>query len=227
MSLYNRTLTPRIDVSVMKTSLLLLGAILLFVAQAGATNLIQNGSFQDNNFTDWTIGTTSNGIWGSGFPVVTGWPLGGMNAAKGEVGEVNFDGTFQGGALSQTFTSGAGAATLSFDWAATGDGTHTNGDGGDFRLLLDGIILADHDVGSIGPNDLFNGTLTANANLSAGTHTFEIDILRPFIANAGNTPYQYVTNADVEGTVPEPSSILLLGIGALGLAGVLRRKLGF
>jgi hypothetical protein len=94
-------------------------------------------------------------------------------------------------------------------------------------LLLDGIILADHDVGSIGPNDLFHGTLTANANLSAGTHTFEIDILRPFIAAAGNTPYQYVTNADVEGTVPEPSSILLLGIGALGLAGVLRRKLGF
>ena len=226
MSLHDRTLTPRIDGSVMKTSLLLLVAILLFAAQAGA-NLIQNGSFQTNDFTHWTIGTTSNGTWGSGYPVVTGWPLGGMNAAKGEVGEVNFDGTLQGGTLSQTFTSGAGAATLSFAWAAMGDGTHTNGDGGDFRLLLDGIILADHDVGSIGPNDLFHGTLTANANLSAGTHTFEIDILRPYIAFAGNTPYQYVTNADVEGTVPEPSSILLLGIGALGLAGVLRRKLGF
>lgn len=227
MSTHNRTLTPRIDVSVTKTSLLLLVAILLFAAQAGATNLIQNGSFQTNDFTDWTIGTTSNGTWGSGYPVVTGWPLGGMNAAQGEVGEVNFDGTFQGGTLSQTFTSGAGAATLSFDWAAMGDGTHTNADGGDFRLLLDGTILADHDVGSIGPNDIFNGTLTANATLSAGTHTFEMEILRPFVALTGNTPYQYVTNADVEGTVPEPSSILLLGIGALGLAGVLRRKLGF
>src|SRR6267143_3365623 len=132
MSSHNRTLTRRID-----GRLAVLVAILLFAGHAGATNLIQNGSFQTNNFTDWTIGTTSsNGTWGSGYPVVTGWPLGGMNAAKGEVGEVNFDGTFRGGTLSQIFTSGAGAATLSFDWAAMGDGTHTNGEGGDFRLLL-------------------------------------------------------------------------------------------
>src|SRR4029077_1444234 len=118
MSPHNRTLTPRIDVSVMKTSLLLLVAILLFAAQAGA-NLIQNGSFQTNDFTDWTIGTTSNGTWGSGFPVVTGWPLGGMNAAQGEVGEVNYDGTQQGGTLTQTFVSAGGAATESLLWAAT------------------------------------------------------------------------------------------------------------
>ena len=81
-----------------------------------------------------------------------------------------------------------------------GDGIHTNADGGDFRLILDGSVLADHDVGSIGPNDLFNGTLSANVNLSAGTHTFEIDVLRPYISNPGNTPYQFVTSADVEGT---------------------------
>src|ERR1700736_3271900 len=153
MSPHNRTLTPRVDVSVMKTALLLLVAILLFAAQAGATNLIQNGSFQTNDFTHWTIGTTSNGTWGSGYPVVTGWPLGGMNAAKGEVGEVNFDGTLQGGTLSQTFTRGEG---------------------------------------SVGPNDVSHRTLTATAPRAASSHTFEIDILRPFITVAGNTPYQYV-----------------------------------
>src|SRR6202040_646102 len=92
MSPHNRTLTQSIAGSVLKKSLLLFVGVLLFGAQAGATNLIQNGSFQTNDFTDWTIGTTPNGTWGSGYPVVTGWPLGGMNAAQGEVGEVTFDG---------------------------------------------------------------------------------------------------------------------------------------
>lgn len=206
--------------------LVLVALLAVFAVQASADNLLVNGSFQSGDFTGWTIGSTSNGTWGQGYPVVTGWPLGGMNAAQGEVGEVNFDGTFQGGTLSQTFTSGAGAATLSFDWAAMGDGTHQNADGGDFRLLLDGTILADHDVGTIGPNDLLNGTLTANMNLSAGSHTFEIDVLRPYVSLPGNTPYQYVTNADVEGSVPEPGALVLMGSGVLGLAGVLRRRLG-
>ncbi len=207
--------------------LVLLALFGLVAAQAGATNLLVNGSFQDNNFTGWTIGTTSNGSWGPGFPIVTGWPLGGgLNAAEGEVGEVNFDGTFQGGTLSQTFTSGAGAATLSFDWAAMGGPNNNNADGGDFRIVLDGTTLADFDVGAINANQLLNGTLTANANLSAGTHTFEIDVLRHFVGNS-STPFQYVTNADVEGTVPEPGSLILMGSGVLGLAGVLRRKIGF
>ncbi len=206
----------------------LVASLAIFAAQAGATNLLVNGSFQDGTFNGWTVGQTSNGTWGEGFPIVTGWPLGGgLNAAEGEVGEVNFSGQYEGGTLSQSFTSGAGAATLSFDWAAMGDGTHQNADGGDFRLLLDGTILAEHDAGGIGPNDLLNGTLSANVNLSAGTHTFEIDVLRPYISAFQSTPYQYVTNADVEGTVPEPGSLILMGSGVLGLAGVLRRKMGF
>lgn len=206
----------------------LVASLAVFAAQAGATNLLVNGSFQDGTFNGWTVGQTSNGTWGQGYPIVTGWPLGGgLNAAKGEVGEVNFDGTYQGGTLMQTFTSGAGAATLSFDWAAMGDGVNQNADGGLFELILDGTILNQHDVGTINPNDLLNGTLSANVNLTAGSHTFEIDILRPYISSFQNTPYQYVTNADVEGTVPEPGSLILMGSGVLGLAGILRRKIGF
>jgi len=205
--------------------LVLVVLLAIFAVQAGATNLLVNGSFEDGTFNGWTIGTTSNGNWGPGYPIIAGWPLGGgLNAAKGQVGEVNFDQTYQGGTLSQVFTSGAGAATLSFDYVAQGSGG-TNADGGDFRLILDGTTLADHDVGSINANQIISGTLTANVNLSAGSHTFEIDILRHYLNNG--TPFQYVTNADVEGTVPEPGSLILMGSGVLGLAGVLRRKIGF
>jgi len=109
-----------------------------------------------------------------------------------------------------------------------GDAGGTNADGGDFRLILDGSTLADHDVGSINANQIISGTLTANVNLSAGTHTFEIDILRHYLTSPGGTPYQYVTNAVADGNgVPEPGSLVLMGSGVLGLAGVLRRKLGF
>jgi hypothetical protein len=207
--------------------LLLVALLAVFAAQAGATNLLVNGSFESGDFTGWTLGTTSNGTWGEGYPIVTGWPMGGGNALKAEVGQLSSNGLFEGGILSQTFNSGAGAATLSFDWAAMGDGTHTNADGGLFELVLDGTVLAQFDVGEINANDLLNGTLTANVNLSAGQHTFEIDVLRPYLAQPGGTPYQYVTNADVEGTVPEPGSLILMGSGVLGLAGILRRKIGF
>jgi len=203
-------------------------ALLAFVAaQAGATELLTNGSFGDGTFNHWTIGTTSTGSWGQGYPIVTGWPLGGgLNSAEGEVGGGS-PGNFQGGTLSQTFTSGAGAATLSFAYLAMGDGTHTNADGGDFLLVLDGTTLQNHDVGQIGPTQQITGTLTANVNLLAGTHTFEIEVLRQYGTSPGNTPYQYVTSASADGPVPEPGTILLMGSGVLGLAGVLRRKIGF
>jgi hypothetical protein len=198
-------------------------ALFAFVAvQAGATNLIQNGSFQTNDFTDWTIGTTSNGTWGAGFPVVTGWPLGGMNAAEGQVGEVNFDGTQQGGTLTQSFMSTGGAATETLLWAAMGSG---NADGGEFTMILNGVQIAQFDTGSI--NGLLNGTLTASVPLVAGMNTLEIDVTRRFISTGG-TPFQWVTGVDVEGNgVPEPGSLVLMGSGVLSLAGVLRRKLGF
>jgi PEP-CTERM motif-containing protein len=216
MSRHNRTLTP----------LLLLVASLLFAAQAGAVNLIQNGSFQLNNFTDWTIGTTSNGTWGSGYPVVSAWPLGGMNAAQGEVGEVTFDQTQQGGTLTQTFVSAGGAATETLLWAAT-DPFSGNLDGGEFTMILNGVQIAQIDSGQIAQNQTLTGTLSASASLLAGTNTLEIVVSRRFITVNNGTPFQFVTGVDVEGAVPEPSSMVLLGVGALGLAGVLRRKVGF
>lgn len=207
--------------------LVLLALFALVAAQAGATNLIQNGSFQNNDFSNWTIGTTSNGTWGTGFPVVAGWPLGGMNAAQGEVGEVNFDGTQQGGTLTQTFQSTGGAATESLLWAAT-DPFGGNADGGQFTMILNGTIIAQIDSGGINQGQTLNGMLSASVPLLAGTNTLEIDVTRRFITLPNDTPFQFVTAIDVEGNgVPEPGSLVLMGSGVLGLAGVLRRKLGF
>ncbi len=208
----------------------LIALLAVFAAQASADNLLVNGSFQSGDFTGWTLGTTSNGTAGDGFPIVSQWPLdNNLNAWKGEVGQISHSNSnYEGATLSQMFTTAGGAATLSFMYAAMGDGIHNNADGGDFRLILDGSILADFDTGEITADQIISGTLSANADLSAGTHTFEIDILRPYASSSGNTPYQYITAVDVEGNpVPEPGSLVLMGSSVLGLAGILRRKIGF
>jgi len=209
----------------------MLVALLIALAGSASANLLVNGSFQDGNFNGWTLGTTPNGTPGQGYPVVTAWPVNpAINAAKYEVGEVAFTGTYEGATISQMFTSGGGMTTLSVDWAAMGDGTHNNAEGGLFELILDGNILASHDVGNILATQLVNGTLSDTLNLTPGQHTFEVDILRNFLANPGNTPYQYITNADVEGsgaTTPEPGTLVMLGSGVIGMAGLLRRKLNF
>ena len=94
-------------------------------------------------------------------------------------------------------------------------------------MFLNGVQIAQFDTGAITQGQTLNGTLSASVPLVAGTNTLEIVVSRRFITVQNGTPFQYVTGVDVEGTVPEPSSILLLGIGALCLAGVLRHKLGF
>lgn len=193
--------------------------------QMCANNLLNNGSFQNGDFTSWTLVTTANGTAGVGFPIVTTWPLGGSNAAQYEVGEVNYiNGDFEGAMLLQIFAASSGTLDLAFDWAAMGDGIHNNSDAGLFQLVLDGVVLNSYDVGHVGPNNLFNGTLSGAASVTAGMHFFEIDILRPFQSGQGTTPYEFITSASVI-AVPEPSSLLLFGPGVVGLAAMLRRKI--
>ena len=204
--------------------LALLALLALVAAQAGASNLIVNGSFQSGDFTGWTLGTTSNGTAGAGFPVVTAWPLGGANAWEGEVGEVSFDGTQQGATLTQSFI-GTGAATISMDWAASAPFAG-NADGGEFTMILNGVQIAQYDTNSINQGDPSNGVLTANANLNNGTNTLEIDITRRYISVSDLTPLQYVTGIDVEGT-PEPGSLILMERAFWVWPDVSARKIGF
>ena len=118
---------------------------------------------------------------------MTGWPLGGSNAAEYNVGEVNFTGLQEGIILTQTFTASAGLLNLSFDYAALGNPTFGNLEGGVFSLQLDGVSLVTADVGLINPSQLINGNLSVSTITSAGVHTFGIEITRPFITLDGVT----------------------------------------
>ncbi|MBV8505857.1 MAG: PEP-CTERM sorting domain-containing protein [Alphaproteobacteria bacterium] len=190
--------------------------------------IVTNGDFATGDFTGWTLFSTPNGSLGtsgSGFPAVTSFNVSGsgaQNAATFQVGEVTFDGTQQGGGITQTVTLPSGSIDFSANIAALG-GTSTNVEGGVFSVLLDGLTEDTVGIGTIAADEVIRNTLNFTTTESAGPHTLEILVTRPF-TNPLRTPEQFITNIAITGAaaVPEPASLALLAAGLLGIAAVRR-----
>jgi hypothetical protein len=155
---------------------------------------------------------------------------GASDAAHFNVGAVTFDGTLQGGGLTQSvLVSTPGLYTFSADIASQDDANGAvNSAAGLFSILIDGAQRTSIDLGPFSsPFQILRGTLSGSTSLSSGSHTFAIEITRPFISLQGATPDQYVDNlmlnAPVAPAVPEPATWLLLGSG-LGITVLMQRK---
>jgi hypothetical protein len=190
-----------------KTLLVLVAAALLLCAPAAfAQNLLQNGSFETGDFTGWTTGGNfgATGVTSGPFYVYSGAQDGNFYAYLGPVGA---DAT-----LSQTFTTTAGQQyTFSFWLAAVGDNPS------DFSATWDGsqaISLTNPNTGGNWQQYSFTETGTGSDTI---TLSFRDDPAYIALDNVSVTQ-------NGTGTVPEPSSFLLMGSGVLGLAGVIRRK---
>ena len=191
--------------------------------------IVTNGDFATGNFAGWTLFTTPNGtlgLSGSGLPAVTSFNVtgsGAQNAATFNVGEVNFDGTQQGGGITQSVTLPGGSISFSANIAVASP--LGNFEGGVFSVLLDGVTEDTLDIGPTFSNPVIRNTLSFTATESAGAHTLEILITRPF-TTSGITPEQFITNIAITGAaaVPEPASLSLLAAGLLSFAIVRRRR---
>jgi hypothetical protein len=190
-----------------KTLLVVVASVLVLSApMAFGQNLLVNGGFENQDFSGWqhTGDTTFDSVVTGPFYVYSGAQEGNWYAVLGPVGDQ--------GMLAQSFTDVAGGSyTLSFWLNGVGD------DPSNFSAFIDGnqvYSATDPNTGGNWTQFTFNFTGTGNDTIS--------------FSYRDDPAYIALDNVSVTqngGTVPEPSSFLLMGSGVLGLAGVIRRKL--
>ncbi len=194
----------------LKTLLVIVAVMVCITLMAPSTfaqNLLSNGSFESGSFSGWTTGGNfeDTEVVSGAFYDYTGAEDGTFYAALGPVSSA--------GTLSQTFTDTPGNQyTFSFWFGSVGDNPSS------FSASWDGtpvLSLTNPNTGANWTEYTFTETGTGSDNIS---FSFRDD-----------PGYMALDNVSVSGptgqSVPEPSSLLLLGSGVIGLGGVIRRKL--
>ncbi len=169
----------------------------LFSSSAIA-NTIYKWNLPNGNLSDWTAFTTSNGTNGAGLPNVVSFNAtgsGANDAAHFDVGDVVFDGTQQGGGLSQMIIAPiSGLYTYSEDFASQDDaGGLINGNAGTFSLLIDGTTVASLNLGPFSTSlQILRGSFSGSVNLTSGSHLIQTEITKTIYSGGANTPDEYI-----------------------------------
>ncbi len=187
---------------------LLSAAVALFNLPALAdTNLITNGGFETGDFTGWTVIANNTAV-------EAGPGQGGYSAHSGTfyvaLGHFAFSNGPTDGTLSQTITDTPGEMlTLSYYLAS--NGTVPN----DFNTYIDGTHVGS--LVNIGPQDY---TLYSFTFIGSGSDTI-------MFGERDDPDWLALDDVSVTPTpaVPEPSSLALLGTGALCALATARRRL--
>jgi hypothetical protein len=201
-------------------------------ASADTVTLLSNGSTVTYAGYDSVIHDVNNSLLGvnaSTFNIGTGgvWtaPVGGSswvsfdaNSGPGG-GSIDPNGTYT---YFTTFSMAAGDNSFTGSLTVMADDT-TNVWLNNHELVHDGSIGGDAKCSDNTPNCItpFTFDLAAGGWLQAGVNTLEFNVEQTGLASQGLDYAGTVTGS----TVPEPSTLLLLGTGLMGSAGALFRRM--
>ncbi|ODU01391.1 MAG: hypothetical protein ABS79_01770 [Planctomycetes bacterium SCN 63-9] len=201
-------------------------ALIAITASDANANILINGDFETGDLTGWTTFTTPQGtanISVQTFDVISGTPSPAATFAYvGLTQDPYGTGNYQGGGIFQNVALLGGNYSLSLDNAvAVG---LANGDGTIISLLFDGNTVASYDYGDVNGNSIYRQSLSASlTGVSAGMHEVRVLVTRNYYGTANVT--SYVDNVNLVSAVPEPASIISLGIGGLVILGHGRRRM--
>lgn len=217
--------------------MLLFGVSIAQVGSASASNLLTNGSFETGDLTGWTTSGTqlfypiavilTDGVTGSAFgePIPADTTVGGSPDLAGTHGAYFVD-DIANQNLKQSIFLPAGNYQIGFDTYAPRNGFN-NTFTATFSGTIANVTLANFDV-HLANNPQTWVHYSGNATVpSAGTYdvAFHFVTLGAPAADVVIDRVYIVSGGDGGPTIPtpEPATMLLLGSGILGLAG-LRRK---
>ena len=169
------------------------------------SGFIENGDFETDDLSGWTIFTTSNGTLGEPeFPDSVMFDTNGdgvvTKSLRFKVGRLHYEGkhtSLDGGGIFSASWLDAGTVVIEADIASaySSPTDWRNLAGGLFELVLDGQIVAQHDFGPIESGTTMRSTLKGESHISAGRHEIRIRIQRPFTSLPGDqAPQQYLDN---------------------------------
>jgi hypothetical protein len=195
---------------------------------SGAANVVTNGNFT-NGLSAWTINIPSYIPSGIKAVDIDGpGPLKSSDAFFVQTGVVSS--TSPVSILQSIKLVTGGAYTLFANIAASyfPSGSFINNlSGGVITVTLDGKTIDSWDFGEIASNTFEYATLSASF-LAATSGILDIKFFRPF--GVIDSPTNYLDNVSLAlnngggAPVPEPATVLLLGIGLVGLVGYSKKN---